>query len=190
MSRKTLFLTLLITAIIFLSAYQLMIENNSTDENLSLRETKIALAGISLGDTIEDVEARLGKDYIIECMDDSGWWGEPVSHIYYGDDVEIVMGDETGQVLQINLNSSGYTTNNGDKVGDKAEKVLPYYQEKYPLAKDHFEGNDLPGWFVVDENEKVWLIFNFNDDGSMINYTIHPTAEVKSIHLVYEKFMH
>ena len=37
MSRKTLFLTLLITAIIFLSAYQLMIENNSTDENLSLR---------------------------------------------------------------------------------------------------------------------------------------------------------
>ena len=81
------------------------------------------------------MEARLGKDYIIECMDDSGWWGEPVSHIYYGDDVEIVMGDETGQVLQINLNSSGYTTNNGDKVGDKAEKVLPYYQEKYPWLK-------------------------------------------------------
>lgn len=188
MDKKIIFLTSLILAIIFLSAYQSMIESNSTDENLSIRETKITLAGISLGDTIDDVEAELGKDYIIERIDDSGWWGEPVAHLFYDNDMEIVIGDESGQVLQINLNTNRYTTTKGDKVGDRAEEVLPYYQEKYPLAKDHFEGNELPGWFVVDEG--VWLIFNFKDDDTMINYTIDPTEEVYAIHMVYERFVH
>lgn len=188
MRKKMIFLTSLILAIIFLSAYQSMIERNGSDQNPILGENKIALAGISLGDTIDDVEAELGKDYRIVCIDDSGWWGEPVTRFLYGDDMEIVIGDETGQVLQINLNSSRYTTTKGDKVGDKAEDVLPYYQEKYPLAKDHFEGNELPGWFVVDEG--VWLIFNFKDDDTMINYTIDPTEEVYAIHMVYERFVH
>lgn len=189
MRKKIIFLTILVLTIIFLSAYQSMIDKNGSDENSNSSESKIAVAGISLGDTIEDVEAELGKDYMISYTDDdSGWWGEPVSYISYGDDMEIVIGEETGQVLQINLNTNRYTTTKGDKVGDRAEEVLPYYQEKYPLAKDHFEGNELPGWFVVDEG--VWLIFNFKDDDTMINYTIDPTEEVYAIHMVYERFVH
>jgi len=65
---------------------------------------------------------------------------------------------------------------------------LPAYEEKYRLAKDHFEENDLPGWFVVEEGQ--WLIFNFKDDGTLLNRSIAPDDKVESIHLVYEKFMH
>ncbi len=189
MRKNIVLLTFLILSLIVISGCQPATDEMKGEQNSPEGDTGITLAGISLGDTINDVEASLGKDYIIECSDeDSGWWGEPVTRIYYGDDMEIIIGDETGQVLQIALNSDRYTTTNGDKVGDEAQKVLPGYQEKYPPAKDHFEGNDLPGWFVVEE--EVWLIFNFKDDGTMVNEPIEPREKVESIHLVYEKFMH
>ncbi|HBQ85868.1 MAG TPA: hypothetical protein DER33_00655 [Syntrophomonas sp.] len=71
-------------------------------------------------------------------------------------------------------------------MGYKAEKVLPLYQ-KYPLAKDYFEGKEIPGWF--EGQEVVWLIFNFKDDNTMVNQPIEAGDQVESIHLAYEKYM-
>ena len=149
----------------------------------------ITLAGVSLGDSIDQVEQSLGDDYRSEILHaDGSWYGEPTSCWYYGDDnIEIVIGEESGTVLQINVYDE-YSTSAGDQVGDKAEQVLPAYEENYPLAKDHFEGNDLPGWFVVEEGQ--WLIYNFKDDGTLLNQSIASDEKVASIHLVYEKFMH
>lgn len=164
-------------------------EKTDLEQNQSSVDEPITLAGISLGDSTDEVEQILGEDYRRETLHaDGSWYGEKTACWYYGgDNIEIVIGEESGTVLQINVYGE-YATPVGDQVGDKADQVLPAYEEKYRLAKDHFEENDLPGWFVVEEGQ--WLIFNFKDDGTLLNRSIAPDDKVESIHLVYEKFMH
>ncbi|MGI5910973.1 MAG: hypothetical protein ACOX6E_00110 [Syntrophomonadaceae bacterium] len=159
----------------------------SDEQNTPPADQRFLVAGIGLGDSTDEVKKVLGDEYTNEFLDE-GWFGEPTSCWLYGDDVEVLIGEESNAVFQINLYSDGYTTSAGDKVGAKAQDVLPAYEDKYPLAQDHFEGNELPGWFVVEEGE--WLIFNYKDDGTLVNQPIEAEDEVKSIHLVYEKFMH
>ena len=164
-------------------------DDSNLEQDRSSVDEPITLAGISLGDSTNKVEQNLGDDYRSETLHaDGSWYGEPTSCWYYGgDNIEIVIGEESGTVLQINVYGE-YSTSAGDQVGDKADQVLPVYKENYPLAKDHFEGNHLPGWFVVEEGQ--WLIFNFKDDGTLLNQSITSDEKVESIHLVYEKFMH
>ncbi len=159
------------------------------EHNQQPAEEEITIAGINLGDSTADVRQILGEDYISEPLHpDGSWFGEPTSLWFYGDDLELVIGEDSDTVLQINLYGQGYATSRGDKVGDRADKVLPGYEEKYALAKDHFEGDELPGWFVVKEGE--WLVFSFQDANTMVNQPIAGDDQVQSIHLVYEKFMH
>lgn len=163
-------------------------KNTIGPENQSSNDT-ITLAGISLGDKVEKVEQILGNDYTSEPLHpDGSWFGEPTSRWLYGKELEMIIGEDSKSVLQLNLYGNSYSTASGDKVGDKAEEILPEYEEKYPLAQDHFEGKELPGWFVVEEG--VWLIFNFKDDDTLINQPISVDEQVQSIHLVYEEFMH
>jgi len=161
-------------------------DQGDKEKNPPPANNKVTVAGIGLGDIDKDVEQKLGKDYTSEPMD-GDWFGEPTSCWLYND-IEVIMGDKSQKVLQVNLYNDDYTAADGCKVGDKAEKVLSAYADKYPLAKDHFEGKEIPGWFVVEDG--VWLIFNFKDDDTMVNQTINPEDKVESIHLVYESFMH
>lgn len=165
---------------------QLSSDKINQGKDLQFGGARITIAGISLGDSDDQVREKLGTEYTSESMD-GDWFGELTSRWLYKNDIEIIIGDETHQVLQVNLYSKRFTTTAGCQVGDKAEKVLSIYQDKYPLARDHFEGKEIPGWFVVEDG--VWLIFNFNDDNTMVNQAIKADDQVKSIHLVYEKFM-
>lgn len=152
-------------------------------------EEKITLAGVGLGDSSNHVKEILGNDYTSEPLHpDGSWFGEPTSRWLFDDQVEVIIGEDSDTVLQINLYGDKYSTSLGDKVGDRADKVLPGYEEKYALAQDHFEGNELPGWFVVAEGE--WLIFSFQDADTMVNQPIAGDDQVEAIHLVYERFMH
>lgn len=149
---------------------------------------EITIAGIDLGCSADTVIEILGDDYVSEPLHaDGSWFGEPTARWLY-EDVELIIGEESNTVLQVNLYGDGCTTSGGDRVGDRADKVLPKYEKKYALAQDHFQGQELPGWFVVEEGE--WMIFNFQDDGTMVNQPIADADRVESIHLVYEKFMH
>ncbi|MGS0763798.1 hypothetical protein [Syntrophomonas curvata] len=179
-------LALLALAVMLAVGCQSSADKGDKKENPPAAVKKVTVAGIGLGDSGKDVKQKLGMDYMSESMD-GDWFGEPASRWLYDDDVEVIMGDETGKVLQVNLYDDDYTAPDGCRVGDKAEKVLPAYADKYPLAQDHFEGNELPGWFVVEEG--VWLIFNFKDDDTLVNQPIAPEDKVESVHLVYESFM-
>jgi hypothetical protein len=160
---------------------------NHQSDNQQSADQKVTVAGIYLGESTEAVKEKLGENYTSESMGND-WFGEQTSRWNYGENLEVIVGEETNSVLQINLYSDAFTAANGEKTGVTAGKVLPAYLDKYPLAKDHFEGKEIPGWFVVDEG--VWLIFNFKDDDTMVNQEIADDETVQSIHLVYEKFMH
>lgn len=183
-----LFLLLLTTMLLGTGCQALSSEDFPADQNQSPGNRKVTLAGIGLGDSSEHVIKLLGDDCTSEPLhEDGSWFGEPTTRWLY-EDLELIIGEESNTVLQINLYGEGYSTSGGDRVGDRADKVLPNYEKKYALAKDHFEGKELPGWFVVEEGQ--WLIFNFKNDETMVNQSIADADPVESIHLVYEKFMH
>jgi len=182
---KTVPIIILIMMTVVVVGCQSTNSTQSDEQNTLPADERVLVAGISLGDSADEVEKILGDEYTSQSLDEA-WFGEPTSRWLYGDNIEVIIGEESNAVFQINLYSDAYTTSSGDKVGAKAKNVLPAYEDKYPLAQDHFEGNELPGWFVVDEGE--WLIFNFKNDDTMINQTIKAEDQVKSIHLVYETF--
>lgn len=149
---------------------------------------QIRLAGIYLGDTAQTVQARLGKGFTEEYYAEGGYFGEPIYRWIYPDGIDLIIGKETRQVLQIAITGEKLSTSQGDWIGDSAETIVQKYKEKYPQARDHFQGLPLEGWFVVEEG--VWLIFDCNkDDGTLVNEKIGPASAVEQMVLVYEKFM-
>ncbi|HOQ10221.1 MAG TPA: hypothetical protein PLG09_08875 [Syntrophomonadaceae bacterium] len=188
MPKYTAILALLVLMSIVAAGCQALSQPESQGEQEQYPAGEITIAGINLGDRGDKVKEILGDDYTSAPLHaDGSWFGEPTTRWLYGGDLEVIIGEESNTVLQVNLYGDGYSTSRGDRVGDRADKVLPVYEREFALAKDHFEGRELPGWFVIREGE--WLIFNFQDDGTMVNQVIDDDEPVVSIHLVYEKFM-
>lgn len=185
---KKIFLVWLLSAIlVFGAGCQTSADHDKPADDPLPAEDRITLAGIGLGDSREMVKEKLGSDYQSEILDDGGFFGEATERWTYGDEVELIIGEETGKVLQMKLSSPEFAVSSGARVGDRADQVLPGYEAEYPLARDHFEGHELPGWFVVEEG--VWLIFDFKDDDTWGNQTIENEDQIVSIHLAYERFI-
>jgi hypothetical protein len=178
-------ITIVVLIVLFAAGHFFASKTNQSDQPAS--DEKIYLAGVSLGDSADTVKKILGDNYSCESMPED-WYSQKTSRWSYGDKIEVIIGEETDTVLTIGVYDESFTTTNGERTGLKAKEVLQAYQDKYQLVRDHFEGREIPGWFVVEEG--VWLIFNFKDDGTLVNQTIDPEDTVESIHLVYEKFVH
>lgn len=146
-----------------------------------------SLAGIKRGDSMEQVINTLGSNYSQTIFDDYSSLGEPFKKLKYSTGVEVVLGSNTGKVLEITTTSPDTTTNLGFKVGDKAQDVLVAYRAKYSEPNSRHEDTKLIGWFIIKDQDLI--IFNLGQKDSLGNTQIKPDAKIERIIITNFNYM-
>jgi len=140
--------------------------NNTETQQDEQNIPSVSLAGIRLGDDKEKVIEVLGKDYKLIEHDEMGHFPEPFMLWEYNIGVSVILGKESGQVLEVRSTTKEVETNLGAKVGDSAVSVLSLYRSKYE-EPESIHGGKLLGVFKVENGAA--LIFDFNVDDGLVN---------------------
>lgn len=151
-------------------------------------ETKPSIGGIHLGDTRTQVIDVLGNDYEESFEEEGGHFGEPYYILDYQEGIKIILGKDSGKVMQIDVTTPGMATDMGVEVGDKATDAIARYREKYSEPESIHSGEKLEGWFEVGEGALVILDVD-RDDETIVNPDITSDAEVEMIRLVYSRYI-
>ncbi len=146
------------------------------------------IGGIHLGDTRTQVTDVLGNDYEEVFEEEGGHFGEPYYILDYQEGVKIIIGKDSGKVMQIDVTAPGMATDMGVQVGDKAADAIAKYREKYSEPESIHSGEKLVGWFEVGEGALVILDAD-RDDETIVNPEITSDAEVEMIRLVYSRYI-
>lgn len=85
-------------------------ENNENNENNAANENLPSIAGICLDDAAEIVDMILGEDYEETFSEIEGHFGESYYMRDYKDGLSLIIGKDTGKVLEIELTSTKYKT--------------------------------------------------------------------------------
>lgn len=147
---------------------------------------EMSLGGITIQTTADEVTELLGDNFTEDTYDEGGYFGEAYSIWWYDEGIELLVGAESKEVIQMEVSSSKFKTNLGFGVGDDAQEVLEVYRSLYEEYEGANSNGKLPGWFVNDEG--VLLIFSFNEDGSRFNEKIDSDAKVTHITLAHAMF--
>lgn len=140
-----------------------------------------SIGGIHLNDPKETVEQILGTDYQETYDDEAAYYPETHYIWQYDNGYCIIIGKDSGKVLEIIATATDATTNLGAKMGDSAATVLPLYREKYPEPDSNI-GGILLGSFIVEQDQLIVFDFDIND--GMFNHPddqIPDTATVERI---------
>lgn len=163
-------------------------ETENPQQNSTNNEELPSIAGICLDDSVEIVDMILSDDYEEMFSEIEGHFGEPYNVRKYSDGLSILIGKNSGKVLEIELTSTKYETWLGDKIGDTAGKVLTKYREKYTEPETVHSNGKLEGWFDVGNG--IILIFDFNkDDNMIVNMDISPDSKVELIKLTKLQYL-
>lgn len=147
-----------------------------------------SLGGISLGDTSEDVIAKLGDDYSESTEPDVlGAIGEDITVWNYNSGITISIGKTSGKVLRIVSASPDFQTDLGIKVGDDAKIVFEMYKPVSDEAVSRHSNETLEGWFLMEDGTVIIFDFDKSDD-SIVNSDITPDSSVEEIILSYWKY--
>ncbi|WP_258360341.1 hypothetical protein [Moorella sulfitireducens (nom. illeg.)] len=150
--------------------------------------TRASIAGIHLGDSREDVQRILGDKYQETLIDEMAYYGEKLYIMKYDAGIEVLIGRDSLEVLDIMAYSPAYATDLGVKVGDSAKDVLAIYRTKYKEPQSRHGSGTLEGWFEVEDG--VYLIFDFNkSDGSLVNGPIKDNDRVEMIRLIHSFYL-
>ncbi|MGI6549828.1 MAG: hypothetical protein ACOX4Q_07300 [Syntrophomonadales bacterium] len=151
-------------------------------------ETVPNIGGLHLGDTQSQVTQVLGSEYEETFSEEGGHFGESYYIWDYQDGIELIIGKESGKVLQIDVTTPEMKTNMGVKVGDKVATAIETYQEKYSEPESIHTGEKVEGWFEVEDGALV--IFDVDkDDDTIVNPDMTQDDEVEMIRLVYSKYI-
>lgn len=149
-----------------------------------------SIGGIHLGDSATQVTEVLGDDYEETFHEEGGHFGESYYLWDYKEGIELIIGKESGKVMQIDVTTSGMETDMGVKVGDQVTTAIGKYQEKYTEPESIHSGEKLEGWFEVGEGEKALVIFDVDkDNDTIVNSEITSDMKVEMIRLVYSKYI-
>lgn len=147
-----------------------------------------SIGGIHLGDSRTQATDVLGSDYEETFQEEGGHFGESYYIWDYQEGVKLIIGKESGKVLQIDVTTPEMETDMGVKVGDKVTAAIGKYQEEYTEPESIHSGEKLQGWFEV--GEEALVIFDVDkDDDTIVNPEITPDSEVEMIRLVYSKYI-
>lgn len=146
------------------------------------------IGGIHLGDSATQVTDVLGSDYEETFQEEGGHFGESYNVWDYQEGIELIIGKESGKVMQIDVTTSEMETDMGVKVGDQVTTAIEKYQEKYTEPESIHSGEQLEGWFEVGEEALVILDVD-KDNDTIVNPEITSDMKVEMIRLVYSKYI-
>lgn len=164
-------------------------DSNLPDSNSDQNTVNVPnIGGLALGDSLERVNSILGSDYEETIQMEEAYYGEPQIIREYLEGLTVIIGKESGKVLQIFCASPEFSTDMGAHVGAGAEAVLKQYRAIYEEPVSRHTNEKLIGWFKVGEDKLVIIDFN-KDDQSMLNDPVEPDSQVERIILAYSSFM-
>ncbi|SHN63867.1 hypothetical protein [Desulfitobacterium chlororespirans] len=147
-----------------------------------------SLGNIHLGDPFSQAEKILGKDYQETFYDEPGHFPEAWYSREYKQGIRLIVGKDSGKVLEIDAIAADFTTNLGAKVGDTAEKIKDVYADKYkPFESRHGEG-PLEGFYLLEDGQL--MIFDYNrEDNQLVNANVKPDSKVELIRLTQSQYL-
>lgn len=145
-----------------------------------------SLGGVRLGMTIGEVDSLLDEKFTQRTETEGGYFGEPLIIRQYDNGCHLVIGKNTGEVLQIDVYSPAYPTNLGVKVGDPSIEALELYREKYPEFVGYHSPDKLAGWFETEPG--TLLIFSSMENRERSNENLTEDSKIHGITLGRAKF--
>ena len=145
------------------------------------QQTGPSLGGVRLGMTMDDVTDILGGSFSDQIEEEGGYFREGLIIRHYLDGCDLVIGQTSGQVLQIDVSSPDYPTDMGVKVGDQSIPALKKYQDKYPEYIGNQSSEKLAGWFVIEPG--TLLIFSSKDNRERSNRDLTDDSKIYAITL-------
>lgn len=144
-------------------------------------QSAASLGGLRLGMTASQLDSLLGQDYTEKLVDEGGHFREPFKIRSYGEDCQVVVGQTSGKVLQVDVYSALYPTNLEIKVGDLSRDALQKYRALYKEWVGNQSDQPLAGWFETEPG--VLVIFSSMENHDRINQNLQPDSRITAITL-------
>ncbi len=158
-------------------------ENSDNDE-----KGVFSIGGLSVGDSRDKIISILGSDYEEEYIDVDAYFGESFYKWTYDKGVMVVVGKDSGKLLEIECTTPELETEAGVKVGDTAEFTFEKYSSSYKTPTSRHDDSKLEGWFEAEDGSLI--IFDMDaEDGMLINDEIKPDSKIEKIKLTNMGFM-
>jgi len=149
-------------------------------------DTRINIAGVHLGDSMEEVREVLGSDFT-EIGEDGGDLPAPISIWEYPNGITVIFSGEPMSVYVVTTAAAEQPTSAGDTVGEGMEAALARYRAEYTEMESRHSDDPLAGWFDLGDGQV--LIFDTDkDDQTWVNDPVEPGDSVEAIHLAQWKF--
>lgn len=143
------------------------------------------ISGVHLGDSREQVQSVLGKNYNETFLSEPGHFAEQVYRWEYNG-YDLFIGAESGKVLELHVTSPEAKTNLGIKIGDSAAKVFEIYRPKY-IEPESIHGGKLYGLFKVEGAAALFFNFDLKEGQSLED--IKPENKVVRMILTYPEHL-
>jgi hypothetical protein len=156
------------------------------DNTLHAGQSAASLGGIRLGMTVEQLDSLLDQVSYTETFEsEGGYFGESLRirqyTRQYPHDCQIVLGQTSGKVLQIDVYSASYPTDLGVKVDDRCADALKRYRTQYKEWVGHQSDQPLVGWFETEAG--VLVIFSCMENQDRINQNLQADSRITAITL-------
>ncbi|EHQ90340.1 DUF3221 domain-containing protein [Desulfosporosinus youngiae] len=151
-------------------------------------DKRASLGGIRLGDSQSQVDKVLGSAFKEEVYDEPGHFPEAWKRRVYDNGMTIIIGKNSGQVLELETTSAQFPTNRGVKTGDMAKDVFDNYGSDYKQMESRHGEGMLEGFYELGEGQLI--IFDLDKaDNSLLNQNVKADSRVEMIRLTRDNFI-
>jgi len=163
-------LVLLLVVVVAFGVYNFLPDKKAADG--------FTLAGLSVGDSLDQINKTLGSEYVKELRSEPGHFSEAYSVYTYQDGISVLVGEKSQQVLQLSVTSDQYETGLKAKVGNSITAVLELYKE-YPVPQSNQGDEPLTGWFKNESGQVI--IFDSDAADNSTFSPVKPGAKVEQV---------
>jgi len=142
---------------------------------------KPSLGGIYLGMNVRELDQLVKVEYSEDFEEEGGYFGQNIIYRHYSNGCDLVIDQQSGEILQIDVTSADYPTNLGVKVGDPAIQVIERYRKDYQEWVGNQSPEKLAGWFLVEP--ETLLIFSSKESGERDNTNLTEDSRIFAITL-------
>ncbi|HWQ42491.1 MAG TPA: DUF3221 domain-containing protein [Desulfosporosinus sp.] len=155
------------------------------DEQVDLRPS---IGGIHLEDSQSQVDEILGSVFKEEFFAEPGHFPESWHKRTYDTGISVIIGKESGKVLELDTTSAQFPTNKGARTGDIAKDVFASYGSDYKQFESRHGDGSLIGFYDLGDGQII--IFDLDkDDKSLLNKELKPDSKVEGIRLTRDNFL-